>query len=230
MPSKGRSAYSPPTPAGTWLTWPTLRESLGTFPADGSSFCRETRRLLHEYGSLVTAELRLETKGENAGEVNVFVAGSQVARIPYNAAYTFRGVIDALHRRGLPATCRAELDTDEEGHVLLHTQPEVRSADEPFLPPIDEVPVDVGVRQAQRLDQSLPATAGRTHVSYTALLTMDADYWALLLDRQRLGFLQSHRYRRLTEAAERGFPLTCSVVLGRAANRTVSVRAAFPAW
>jgi hypothetical protein len=230
MPLLGRNVYSPPTPAATWLTWPTLRESLGTFPADGSSFCRESRRLLHEYGSLVTAELRTETKGENAGEVNVFVAGSQVARIPYDAAYTFRGVIDAVHRRGLPATCRAELDADEQGHVLLHTQPEVRSANEPFLPPIDEVVVDVGFRQSQRLDQSLPATAGRSHVSHTALLALDAGYWALLLDGQRLGFLQSHRYPRLTEALERGFPLTCSVAYGRVANRTVSVRAAFPAW
>jgi hypothetical protein len=230
MPLLGRNVYSPRTPAATWLTWPTLRESLGTFPADGTSFCRDTRRLLHEYGSLVTAELRLETKGQNAGEVNVFVAGSQVARIPYNAAYTFRGVIDALHRRGLPATCRAELDADQEGHVLLHTQPEVRSADEPFLPPIDEVAVDIGFRQSQRLDQSLPSTAGRSHVSHTAFLTLDAGHWALLLDRQRLGYLQSHRYPRLTEAVERGFPPTCSVILGRVANRTLSVRAVFPAW
>jgi len=230
MPILRHHVYSPPPPAATWLTWPTLRESLGTFPADGTSFCRETRRLLHEYGPLVTAELRIETKGQNAGEVNVFVAGSQVARIQYNAAYTFRGVIDALHRRGLPATCRAELDADQEGHVLLHTQPEVRSADEPFLPPIDEVPVDVGFRQSQSLDQSLPPTAGHSHVSHTALLTLDAGYWVLLLDRQRLGFVPSRRYPRLNEALERGFPLTCTVVLGRATNRTLNVRAAFPAW
>jgi hypothetical protein len=63
MPILRRNVCSPPTPAATWLTWPTLRESLGTFPADGTSFCREARRLLHEYGPLVTAELRIETKG-----------------------------------------------------------------------------------------------------------------------------------------------------------------------
>ena len=226
----GRQVYSPPPPAATWLSWPTLRESVETFPADGAAFCGETRRLLHEYGPLVTADLRVETRGQNAGEVNVFVGGSQAARIPYSAAYTFRGVIDALHRRGLPATCRAELDADEDGHVLLHTQPEVRAADEPFLPPIDEVPIDVGLRQSQALDQSLPPTAGRSHASHTALLTLDAGYWAVLLGRQRLGFVQSHRYPRLNEALERGFPLTCSVVVGRVANKTLSVRAAFPAW
>lgn len=141
------------------------------------------------------------------------MAGSQVARIPYNAAYTFREAIDALHRRGLPATCRAELDADAEGHVWLHTKPVVRAAVQPFLPPIGTRPVDLPRRHSEMLDRSLAGDARSTQTERTALLTPEADYWALSLDGQRLGFLQSHPYPRLREAFARGFPLTCYAIL-----------------
>ena len=119
MPLSRRKLRSPQPPGASWLAWPTLQESLSAFPAFGGSFCHETRHLVHQYGPLVTAELRIQTTGELAGEVRVFVAGLQVATIPYDTAGPFRDVIDKLHRRGLPATCRAELDVDAEGHVLV---------------------------------------------------------------------------------------------------------------
>lgn len=165
MPLFRRHVQSPHPPMATWLAWPTLHETMNTFPAASASSDREARhRFVHEYGRLVTAELRIETAGEYAGVVRVLVGGLQVASIPYNSAGTFRQVIEELHQRGLSATCRAELDDEEQGHVLLHTTPAVRSADEPFLPPINAVRVDVRLRQSQLLDQSLHRTHEPEHV------------------------------------------------------------------
>ena len=223
-----RRVYAAQPPAATWLAWPTLQETLGTFPAFGATFCHETRRLVHQHGPLVTAELRIQTTGELAGEVRVFVAGWQVANIPYDAAGPFRDVIDKLHRRGLPATCRAELDVDAEGHVWLHTKPAVRAAVQPFLPPIGARPVDLPRRHSEMLDRSLAGDARSAQTERTALLTPEADYWALSLDGQRLGFLQSYAYPRLREAFARGFPLTCYAILERESNGPLRVNAALP--
>jgi len=228
MPLSRRKLRSPQPPGASWLAWPTLQESLSAFPAFGGSFCHETRHLVHQYGPLVTAELRIQTTGELAGEVRVFVAGLQVATIPYDAAGPFRDVIDKLHRRGLPATCRAELDVDAEGHVLLHTKPAVRGAVEPFLPPINARAVDLPRRRSEMLDRSLNGGAPPPRAERTALLSSEADYWTLSLDGQRLGFLESHPYPQLQEAVAHGFPLTCYAILERVPDGPLRVNAALP--
>ncbi|HXZ82184.1 MAG TPA: hypothetical protein VED84_00345 [Acidimicrobiales bacterium] len=228
MPLLRRHVYSPRPPAATWLAWPTLHETLETFPAAGASFCRDTQRLVQQYGRLVTAELRIQTAGQYAGEIRVFVSGSQVAAIPYDSAYTFREVIDELHQRGLRATCRAELDADEEGRVWLHTKPAVRSKGEPFLPPINAFPVELRPRHSQLLIQSRHGNANRTQHQQTALLAPDDDHWALSLDGQTVGFLEPHPYPRLQEALARGFPLSCYAILELVPNGPVRLRAALP--
>jgi hypothetical protein len=115
-----RRVHAAQPPAATWLAWPTLQETLGTFPAFGATFCHATRRLVHQHGPLVTAELRIQTTGELAGEVRVFVAGLQVATIPYDAAGPFRDVIDKLHRRGFPLTCYAILERESNGPLRVN--------------------------------------------------------------------------------------------------------------
>ena len=224
MPLFRRHVYSPPPLVASWLAWPTLHESLSTFSAAGAPFCRETRRLILQYGQLVTAELRIQTAGQFAGEVRVFVGGLQVAAIPYNSAATFREVIEELHQRGLPATCRAELNADEESHVWLHTKPAVRAADDPFLPPIKAVPVELRPRQSHLLEELLARENERERVQRTALLTPDAGDWALALDGQTLGFLESHPYPGLHEALAHGFPLTCYAILRRVHRRAIQRR------
>ena len=158
----------------------------------------------------------------------MFVGGLQVAAIPYNSAGTFREVIEELHQRGLPATCRAELDADEEGHLWLHTKPAVRAADDPFLPPIKAVPVEIRPRQSHLLERLLAREDERGRVQRTALLTPDAGDWALSLDGQTLGFLESHPYPGLHEALAHGFPLTCYAILRRVTNGPSTVDAAIP--
>jgi len=58
---------------------------------------------------LVMATLRVETNGEYAGAVRVFVGDREVGSIPKNAAETYSAVVEEVEVTTGPATCRGRV-------------------------------------------------------------------------------------------------------------------------
>jgi hypothetical protein len=71
-------------PGASWLAYPTLSHgNAGMVKLSGPTYYRaEINAAIRRYGALALAELRVETTGQYAGAVRVFVDGRQVASIP----------------------------------------------------------------------------------------------------------------------------------------------------
>src|SRR5215472_6017975 len=72
-------------PGASWLAYPTLSHgNAGMLKLSGPTYYRaEINAAIRRYGALALAELRVETTGQYAGAVRVFVDARQVASIPH---------------------------------------------------------------------------------------------------------------------------------------------------
>ena len=226
-PPARRSAVSV---AADWLAWPTLASRGGQIKTAGVFYHQDAlRRVVARYGTLVMAELRIESVGEYAGAVRVFVGGELLGSIPQSQAEVFRAVVQQLHEAGQPATCRADLDLGYETFdVWLVARPESRPADSPFLPPSASCRVVLDPGQAERLDEALHSKAKRKRVVKLATLSKTSDSWEVALDEHRVGVLDGQSHPALSAVVASGFPLTCWVRIRREPDRPLRVEADIP--
>jgi hypothetical protein len=98
-----RSGTAVSRPGASWLTYPTLSHgNAGMVKLSGPTYYRaEISAVIRRYGALALAELRVETTGQYAGAVRVFVDGRQVASIPHGLQGEYREVVESLNREGL---------------------------------------------------------------------------------------------------------------------------------
>jgi len=218
-----------------WLAWPTLSAGGGGQIKTAGVYYRKDalRTAIAKHGSLVMATLSIETKGEYAGAVRVNVDGLEVGSIPHGQSSAFRDAVEQLHREGKPATCRAELEMDEspdDGYVdvFIWAAPLPRAADEPFLPLGGGPTLQLFDGQAERLDEGLHSKARGKRVVRPGEVLPSGDGWLLALDGANIGTLGPESNRRLREAQEAGFPLTCRVRLIRDPDRPFRVAVDLP--
>jgi hypothetical protein len=219
----------------SWLAWPTLSAGGGgQIKTAGVYYHKGTlRSAIARFGSLVMAKLVIELTGEYAGAVRVTVGGKEPGSIPHGLAPEFRDAVEQLHKEGLPATCRAALeaedDTDEAYvDVFLWASPTPRSDDEPFLPPALGPTVRLDNGEAERLDEALHSRAKSKRIAKVGeLLPMDCG-WRVALDGRPVGTLEPGAYDRLREARAAGFPLTCRVRIIREFGKPLRVLADLP--
>lgn len=222
-----------PRTAPSWLAWQTLTYS-GSAQIKTAGVTHhedEVRSIAARCGRLVMAELRMEEHGKYAGAVRVYVGGTQLGSIPHALAPKFREVIHRLRAAGQPATCRAELDVEQGEYldVWLSAKPRERATHDPFLPPMLGARLNASADVVAYLDNVvLGPRAKSKRVVRTAELVQRDDRWVVVLDGRELGSLPESRYRRLDEAGNAGFPLTCQVRILRQPERPVRVEADFP--
>ena len=143
----------------------------------GSSFHQDTLQMLgggahptEPKHPLVMATLRVETTGEYAGAVRVFIGDREVGSIPKDSADAYRAVVEEVEATTGPATCRGQViggGLSHEGdfwlsfgfELLQPTKPRIRAADDPFLPPTGFFQVLLDEGQEQRLDEMLHSKA-----------------------------------------------------------------------
>jgi hypothetical protein len=99
---------------GSWLAWPTLSAGGGgQIKTAGVYYHKhDLRKAIARFGSLVMAQLEIELDGQYSGAVRVTAGGMTLGSIPHNVAEEFRDAVEQLHKTGLPATCRANLEAD----------------------------------------------------------------------------------------------------------------------
>jgi hypothetical protein len=227
-----RQVTTPPT-GPSWLAWQTLTYSgSAQIKTAGVTYHQdEIRSLAARCGRLVMAELRIEEHGKYAGAVRVYVDGTQLGSIPHALAPEFREVIHRLRSAGQPATCRAELDVEQGEYldVWLSAKPRERATHDPFLPPMLGARLNIPADVVAYLDDVvLGPRAKSKRVVRTAELAQRDDRWIVVLDGRVLSSLPEPRYRRLQEAQDAGFPLTCQVRILRQPERPLRVEADFP--
>jgi hypothetical protein len=220
----GAGSSVPPT----WLAWPTLRNGGGQIRTAGVSHHPDAvRKILNANGPLVMAELRIETTGQYAGAVRVFVAGEMLGSIPHDLAETFREVVSDLWSRDMVATCRAELEADEWSNVWLDARPEPRPKDDPFLPPFSPFQVNLGPGEAERLDEGLQSRAKNKRVVTVGRLAPKPGKWQLVLDDTPVGVIED-RLWAVESAIVAGMPLSCQVRILREEGKGLRVMADLP--
>jgi hypothetical protein len=215
-----------------WLAWPTLScGGGGQIKTAGVSYHeRALRAMVARTGRLVMAELRIERRGRYEGAVRIHVRGTELGSIPHGLAADFRKVVQKLNEADKRATCRAELDAEPGEHVdvWLSAKPELRSEDEPFLPPVNGARVTLASGESERLNEALGTRAKSKRVVGIGELVPRENSWALLVDERELGTLPCGSYRRLAETLAAGYPLSCRTRIIRAPGRPLRVEADFP--
>lgn len=227
-----RQVTTPPT-GPSWLAWQTLTYSgSAQIKTAGVTYHQnDVRSLAARCGRLVMAELRIEEHGKYAGAVRVYVDGIQLGSIPHALAPEFREVIHCLRAAGQRATCRAELDVEpgEYLDVWLSAKPRERATDDPFLPPMLGARLNVPADVVAYLDEVvLGLRAKSKRVVRTAELVQRDERWIVVLHGRELGSLPATHYRRLDEARDAGFSVTCQVRILRQPERALRVEADFP--
>ncbi len=219
----------------SWLAWPTLSAGGGgQIKTAGVYYHKATlRSAIARFGSLAMAKLVIELEGEYAGAVRVTVGGKELGSIPHGLAPEFRDAVEQLHKEGLPATCRAALEAEDDSDeayvdVFLWASPTPRSDDEPFLPPGLGPTVRLDNGEAERLDEALHSRAKSKRVAKVGELLPVDDGWRVVLDGRPVGTLEPGAYHRLSEARAAGFPLTCRVRIIRELGQPLRVVADLP--
>lgn len=233
--------HSPPTRRksqvddASWLAWPTLSAGGGgQIKTAGVYYHKGTlRSAIARFGPLVMAKLEIELEGEYAGAVRVTVGGKELGSIPHRLAPEFRDAVEQLHKDGLPATCRAALEAEEDSDeayvdVFLWASPTPRPNDEPFLPPGLGATVWLDKGEAERLDEALHSRAKSKRIAKVGELLSTDGGWRVVVDGRPIGTLAPGTYDRLREASAAGFPLTCRARIIREFGKPLRVVADLP--
>jgi len=237
-----------PAPATSWLGWTTLAEGHMLLRVHGSSFHQDALQMLgggarpaEPKHPLVMATLRVETNGEYAGAVRVFVGDREVGSIPKNAAETYSAVVEEVEVTTGPATCRGRViggGLSYEGdfwlsfgfELLQPTKPRARAADDPFLPPTGffEVLLDEG--QERHLDDMLRSKAKSKNLDVHVRLRVGPPACRVELAGVEVGGLvcETGELAPIEEAVAAGFPSTAWARIARKPGRPTTLTVEAP--
>jgi len=233
---------------GSWLTWPTLRESNLHHPIKGTASYQDNIAIVAGRSAsgpiehLVMAQFHRTTQGPYAGSLAVTVCGLRVGTISADNAPTYGPVLDALAANGQPAQCRAAIygghyEPGSEGwrnfgvELLAHQPPEPRRDNDPFLPPHSGVAVDIVPAAAAGLDIRIGGRAKSKRIVVLGTLARDQTRWAVTLAGLHAGWLHpytDHELDKLEEAARLQFALTCQTRLIREDGKPLRVAVDLP--
>jgi hypothetical protein len=199
------------------------------WPARGAIYnTREVESVVRAHGTVVTAELRIETDGEYAGAVRVVVGGIQVASVPHESADAARAVVEQLHAAGKPATLRAWIDT-EVPDVWLLSKLELWREGDPFLPMIWNGPDLQRTPEQEAWAEELLHSRAKTKRLHRQAEMVEADgLWRVIADGQAVGTLPRRAYPQLAAARTAGFPLTTPLDIIRQDGRALRVEIGCP--
>jgi len=188
-----------------------------------------TRALIAQWGPLLMAELRLETSGQYAGAVRLWVGDDIVASIPHEDAEPFREIVREANTQGLPATCRIAIEDDGEWlDIWVPNKLGLSDTHGAFFSGLGEIDVSLDPGEAERIDASLNSKAKNKRVRRVGELLQVENTWRLLLDGQPVGSLPGGTYTYVEKANAEGFQLTCDVLIVRQPGRPLRVTAEVP--
>jgi hypothetical protein len=235
VPPLSTPAYSGGTavsrPGASWLAYPTLSHgNAGMVKLSGPTYYRaEINAAIRRYGALALAELRVETTGQYAGAVRVFVDGRQVASIPRGLEGEYREVVESLNREGVAATIHVELESDAYVDVWGLCKPERRREGEPLLPTQYREDIDLLDGIASALDESLVSRAKEKKVRRNGVLSLGSNgVWSVSEGGRVLGTLERKPYKRLYEVMGAGLPLDVVVTVHRRPERELVAHVSIP--
>jgi hypothetical protein len=235
VPSLSTPAYSGGTavshPGASWLAYPTLSHGNATMvQLSGPTYYRaEINAAMRRYGALALAELRVETTGQYAGAVRVFVDGRQVASIPRGLEGEYRGVVESLNHEGVTATIHVALESDAYVDVWGLCKPERRREGEPLLPTQYQEDIDLLDGIASALDESLASRAKEKKVRRSGVLSLGSNgVWSVSEGGRVLGTLERKPYKRLYEVMGAGLPLDVVVTVHRRPERELIAHVSIP--
>ena len=164
-------------PGASWLAYPTLSHgNAGMVKMSGPTYYRaEINAAIRRYGALALAELRVETTGQYAGAVRVFVDGRQVASITRGLEGEYREVVESLNREGAAATIHVELESNASVEVWGLCKPERRREGEPLLPTQYREDIELLDGIASALDESLVSRAKEKKVRRNGVLNLGSN-------------------------------------------------------
>ncbi len=227
--SSGVTALS--RPSASWLAYPTLSHgNAGMVKLSGPTYYRgEIDAAIRRYGALALAELRVETTGQYAGAVRVFVDGRQVASIPRGLTDEYREVVESLNRDGIAATIHVELESGTYVDVWGLCKPERRHDGEPLLPTQYREDIDLLDGIASALDESLNSRAKEKKVRRNGVLSLGSKgRWSVSEGGRVLGTLERKPYKRLHEVMDAGLPLDVVVTIHRRPERELVAHVSIP--
>jgi len=188
-----------------------------------------TRALIAQWGPLVMAELRLETSGQYAGAVRLWVGDDIVASIPHEDAEPFREIVREANTQGLPATCRIAIEDDGEWlDIWVPNKLGLSDTHGAFFSGLGEIDVSLDPGEAERIDASLNSKAKNKRLRRLGELFQVENTWRVRLDDKRAGSLPKGSYAYIEQASAEGFPLTCDVLIVRQPGRPLRVTAEVP--
>ena len=218
-------------PGASWLAYPTLSHGdAGMVKLSGPTYYRpEINAAIRRFGALALAELRVETTGQYAGAVRVFVDGMQVASIPRGLQNEYREVVESLNREGVAATIHVELESGAYVDVWGLCKPERRREGEPLLPTQYREDIDLLDGIASALDESLASRAKEKKVRRNGVLSLGSNgVWSVSEGGRVLGTLKRKPYKRLYEIMGAGLPLDVVVTVHRRPERELVAHVSIP--
>ena len=218
-------------PGASWLAHPTLSHgNAGMVKMSGPTYYRaEINAAIRRYGALALAELRVETTGQYAGAVRVFVDDRKVATIPRGLEGEYREVVESLNRDGVAATIHVELEADAYVDVWGLCKPERRHESEPLLPTQYREDIDLLDGIASALDESLASRAKEKKVRRNGVLSLGSKgRWSVSEGGRVLGTLERKPYKRLHEVMGAGLPLDVVVTVHRRPERELVAHVSIP--
>lgn len=232
-----------PVPNTSWLAWTTLAEGHMLLRVHGSSFHQDTLQMLgggahprEPRHPLIMATLRVETTGEYAGAVRVFVGDREVGSIPTDAAAAYRAVVEEVEATNRPATCRGRVIGGGLSHeadfwlsfgfeLLQPTKPRARTDHDPFLPATGFFRVQLDEGQEQRMDEMLHSKAKSKNLDISVHLRFEPPACRVEVVGVAVGALDCDA-RELTlieEAVAAGFPPTAWARIARKRDRPTTL-------
>ena len=214
----------------------------------GSSFHQDTLQMLgggahptEPKHPLVMATLRVETTGEYAGAVRVFIGDREVGSIPKDSADAYRAVVEEVEATTGPATCRGQViggGLSHEGdfwlsfgfELLQPTKPRIRAADDPFLPPTGFFQVLLDEGQEQRLDEMLHSKAKSKNLDIPVHLRFGLPACRVEVAGVEVGALvcEARELAPIEEAVAAGFPPTACPRIARKPGRPTTLTVEAP--
>lgn len=238
----GATTWTPPrtapTISSTWLQRPSLRAYGYRVGIVGESHYQDAleaacggRTVNGAAIPLVTALLvREPTNPYDRNAVRVDVGGQTVGYLDRQSAPLFHGVLDALHRTGRTATCRAcvtggwDRGILDRGHfgLELDLHPDLQVVDNAPILPFGEGRVSVtGEEKAQ--SYLLSPLQGSTRVEVVAVISFDRERLRVTIGDEVVGYLTAKMSGRywpwVAEVQAAGFEANCEARVVQGPNK-----------
>lgn len=214
---------------GDWLQRPTLHRGRGAIDLHGAKYYGPAiEAAFSKWGALVFAELRIETRGQYAGAVRVFVDDQQIGSVSSAESAEVRDIVAAINADGMAATAHATISTpfrqtttiqahgfevdltmssnSSHGASLLASCARAQP-DDPLFPLVEDVLVDLLVGMDVALDESLDSRAKTKWRERDVELRLDATgLWQVWDQGRQIGHLPDRSWSRLKRIRDHGYP------------------------